>query len=45
MKTFVEHLYDIKDVYLNINDRNPEKNLKALTVFDGRILDMLRNET
>ena len=45
MKTFVEHLYDIKDVYLKINHRNPEKNLKALIVFDGRILDMLRNET
>ena len=42
-KAFIEYLNDIKDVYKNIEEYNPNKKRKILIVFD-RIADMLSNK-
>ena len=35
---------NIKGVSLNVNDYNPEKDIKILIVFDNMILDMISNK-
>ena len=41
-KTFIEYLNDT-DIYENIDEYNPNKKRKILTVFDNMIADMLSN--
>ena len=43
-KTFTEYSNDMHDVYKNINDYNPYKENKILTVFDDIIADMINNK-
>ena len=42
-KAFMEYSNDIQDVYINIEDYNPIKKRKVLTVFDDMIADMINN--
>ena len=41
---FMEFSNDIQDLYKNIEDYNPRKNLKVLIAFDGMIADMINNK-
>ena len=44
LKLFIYHLfhsYDMDDIYKNIEEYNPNKKRKALTVFDDMITNML----
>ena len=43
-KAFIEYSNDMQDVYKNINDYNPNKENKILTVFDDMIADMINNK-
>ena len=43
-KTFIEYSNDISDIYKNIEEYNPNKKRKILTVFDYIIVDMLINK-
>ena len=43
-KAFIEYSYDIDGIYKRIEEYNPNKNCKLLTVFDGMIADMLNNK-
>ena len=43
-KAFMDHSNDMQDVYKNIEDYNPRKNRKVLTVFDDMIADMINNK-
>ena len=45
-KAFIEYSNDIKmqDVYKNIDEYNPGKERKALTVFDDMIADIIDNK-
>ena len=43
-KAFMEYSNDMQDVYKNIEDYNPRKNLKVLIVFDDMIADMINNK-
>ena len=43
-KAFIEYLNDMRNVYKNIDDYNPEKEKKILIVFDDMITDMIPNE-
>ena len=43
-KSFMEYSNDMQDVYKNIEDYNPRKNRKVLTVFDDMIADMINNK-
>ena len=43
-KAFIEYSNDMHDVYKNINDYNPDKENKILTVFDDIIADMINNK-
>ena len=40
-KTFIEYSDDIQDVHQNIDDYNPGKKRKLLTIFDDMIADMV----
>ena len=42
-KAFIEYSNDINDIYKNIEEYNPNKKRKILTVFDDMIADMLSN--
>ena len=42
-KAFIEYSNDINDIYKNIEEYNPNKKRKILTVFDDIIADMLSN--
>ena len=42
-KAFLEYSNDMQDIYKNIEDYNPIKKLKILTVFDDMIADMISN--
>ena len=42
-KAFIEYSNDMHDVYKNIDNYNPEKENKILTVFDDMIADMISN--
>ena len=43
-KAFIEYSYDMYDVYKNIDNYNPDKENKILTVFDDIIADMIHNK-
>ena len=43
-KAFIEYSNDMHDVYKNIDDYNPDKENKILTVFDNMIADMIHNK-
>ena len=43
-KAFIEYSNDMHDVYNNINDYNPDKENKTLTVFDDMIADVINNK-
>ena len=43
-KAFIEYSSDMDDIYKNIEEYNPNKKRKILTVFDDMIADMLSNK-
>ena len=43
-KAFIEYSNDMQDVYKNIDEYNPAKENKTLTVFDDMIADMINNK-
>ena len=43
-KAFIEYSNDMHDVYKNIDDYNPDKENKILTVLDDMIADMIHNK-
>ena len=43
-KTFNDYLNDMRDVYKNINNYNPDKENKILIVFGDMIADMINNK-
>ena len=43
-KAFIEYSNDMRDVYKNIDDYNPDKENKILIVFDDMIADMINNK-
>ena len=43
-KAFIDYLNDMRNVYKNIDDYNPEKEKKILIVFDDVIPDMIHNK-
>ena len=43
-KAFIEYSNDMQDVYKSIEDYNPGKERKILTVFDDMIADMINNK-
>ena len=43
-KAFIEYSNDMDDIYINIEDYNPNKKQKILTVFDDMIADLLSNK-
>ena len=43
-KTFIEYSNNMDDIYKNIEEYNPNKKRKILTVFDYMIADMLNNK-
>ena len=44
-KTFIEYSNDMDNIYENIEEYNPNKKRKILTVFDDMIADILSNKT
>ena len=43
-KAFIDYSQTIDDVYENLDDYNPTKKRRGLTVFDGIIADMESNK-
>ena len=43
-KAFIEYSQYMDDVYNNINDYNPSRKRKILTVFDDMIADIMTNK-
>ena len=43
-KAFIEYSNDMQDVHKNIDDYNPRKKCKVLTVFDDMVADMINNK-
>ena len=43
-KAFIDYSQTIDDVYKNLEDCNPAKKIKVLTVFDDMIADMEANK-
>ena len=43
-RTFIEYSRDMQDVYKNIEDYNPRKKRKIITVFDHMVADMINNK-
>ena len=43
-KAFFEYSNDMRDVYKNINEYNPDKENKVLIVFDDMIADIIYNK-
>ena len=43
-KAFIEYSNDMRDVYKNIDEYNPDKENKILIVFDDIIADMIHNK-
>ena len=43
-KVFIEYSNDVRDVYNNINDYNPDKENEILIIFDDMIVDMINNK-
>ena len=42
-EAFIEYSNDIDDIYKNLEEYNPTKKRKIMTVFDDTIADMLSN--
>ena len=42
-KAFTEYSNDMRHVYKNIDDYNPDKKNKILIVFDDMVADMIQN--
>ena len=42
-KVFIAYSNDMDDIHKNIEEYNPNKNLKLLTVFDDKIVAMVSN--
>ena len=40
---YIEYINDMRDVYINIGDYNPDRENKILIVFDDMIADMINN--
>ena len=43
-KAFIKYSNDMRDVYKNINDYNPNKDYKVLIVFHDMIADMINSK-
>ena len=43
-KAFIEYSNGMHDVYKDINEYNPDKEIKILIVFDDMIADMIHNK-
>ena len=43
-KAFIEYSNDVRDVYKNIVEYNPDKDRKILIIFDDMIADMVNNK-
>ena len=43
-KAFIEYSSDMRNVYKNIDDYNPEKENKTLIAFDDMTADMIQNK-
>ena len=43
-RAFIEYSNDMQDIYKNIEDYNPGKKHKVLTVFDDMIADIINNK-
>ena len=43
-RAFIQYSNDMQDVYKNIEDYNPGKKCKVLTVFDDMIADIINNK-
>ena len=43
-KAFIEYSNDMRDVYKNIDEYNPDKESKILIAFDDMIADMIHNK-
>ena len=43
-KAFIEYSNDMRDVYKNIDEYNPDKENKILIVFDNMIADTISNK-
>ena len=43
-KAFIEYSNDMRDVYKNIDEYNPDKENKILIAFDDMITDMIHNK-
>ena len=44
-KAYIEYSNDMRDVYKNIDEYNPDPENKTLIVFDDVIADMIHNKT
>ena len=44
LKAFIEYTVNVEGIYKNIEEYNPNKNKKILTVFDDMIADILSNK-
>ena len=44
LKAFIEYTINVDGIYKNIEEYNPNKNQKILTVFDDMITDILSNK-
>ena len=44
LKAFIEYTINVDGIYKNIEEYNPNKNQKILTVFDDMIADILSNK-
>ena len=44
LKAFIEYTINVDGIYKNIEEYNPNKNKKILTVFDDMIADILSNK-
>ena len=40
---YIEYINNMRDVYINIGDYNPDRENKILIVFDDMIADMINN--
>ena len=43
LRAYIEYINDMRDVYINIGDYNPDRENKILIVFDDMIADMINN--
>ena len=43
LRAYIEYINDMRDVYINIGDYNPDRENKILMVFDDMIADMIND--